>query len=81
MKVTGVNEDTVEFVFRGLGPVGRLVEKFVEVNFKGEFETIVDLQGEVRVVSLRKNDAHLNHGVPLHVVLVALQLQMQHWRE
>ena len=41
--VTGVNEDTVKFVLPGFGPVSRLVEEFVEVNFKWVFEAIADL--------------------------------------
>jgi len=38
-------EYTVKLVLRGFGPVGGLVEEFVKVNFEGEFEAIVDLQG------------------------------------
>jgi hypothetical protein len=41
--VTGVNEDTVEFVLPGFGPVSRLVEEFVKVDFEWVFEAIVDL--------------------------------------
>jgi hypothetical protein len=51
MKVTGVNEDTVELVFTGLGPVSRHVEEFVKVDFEGEFETIVDLWGVIGTCS------------------------------
>jgi hypothetical protein len=40
---TGVNEDTMEFVLPGFGPVGRLVEEFVKVDFEWVFEAIVDL--------------------------------------
>jgi hypothetical protein len=45
MEVTGVYEDTVKLVLPGFGPVSRLVEEFVKVDFEGEFEAIVDLQG------------------------------------
>jgi hypothetical protein len=47
VEVAGVNEDTVEVVLAGLGPVSRFVEEFVEVDFEGEFEAIVDLWGGV----------------------------------
>lgn len=45
MEVAGVNEDTMKLVFPGFGPISRLVEEFIKVNFKGEFEAIVDLWG------------------------------------
>ena len=49
VEVTGVYEYTVKLVLRGFGPVGRLVEEFVEVDLEGEFEAIIDLRGEVRI--------------------------------
>ena len=50
MEVTGVYEDTVELVLPGFGPVSRLVEEFVKVNFERKFETIIDLWGGVRIM-------------------------------
>ena len=44
MEVTRVYEDTVKLVFPRFGPVSRLVKEFIEVDFKGEFEAIVDLR-------------------------------------
>ena len=51
MKVTGVNEDAVELVFPGLGPVSRLVKKFVKVDLKGKFEAVVDLWGGINDIT------------------------------
>ena len=45
VEVTGVHEHTVKLVLPGFGPVGRLVEEFVKVDFEGEFEAIIDLRG------------------------------------
>jgi len=75
-------EYTVKFVFRGFGPVGGFVEEFVKVNFEGEFEAIIDLRGRLepdQQLFEGISRANLDHGVALHVVLVALQLQVQHW--
>ena len=84
VEVPGVYEDTVKPVLPGFGSVSCLVEEFVKVNFEGEFEAIIDL----RVVSKPYQwfvdgvgGTYLDHGVALHVVLVALQLQVQDWRK
>ena len=42
---TVVNEDTVELVLPGFGPVSRFIKEFVKVNFRWVFEAIVDLEG------------------------------------
>ena len=43
LTATGVNEDPMEFVLPGFGPVSRFIEEFVKVNFKWVFEAIVNL--------------------------------------
>ena len=40
----------MKFVFPWFGPVRCLVEEFVKINFEGEFKTIIDLRGRVRIV-------------------------------
>jgi len=75
VEVTGVYKYTVKLVLRGFGPVSVLVEEFVKVNLEGEFEAIIDLRGGLEPYhQLLKDvgDANLDHGVALHVVLVAL---------
>ena len=84
VEVTGVYKYTVKLVLRGFGPVSGLVEEFVKVNFEGKFEAIVDLRGRLgpnQKPFENAGHANLDHGVALHVVLVALQLQVQHWRK
>jgi len=49
---TGVYEYTVKLVFPGFGPVGRLIEELVKVNFKGKLKAIVDLRGGIKVVPI-----------------------------
>ena len=75
MEVTGVYEYTVKLVLRGFGPVRGLVEEFVKVDFEGEFEAIVDLGGGLepsQQLFEGVGRTNLDHGVALHVVLVAL---------
>ena len=43
VEVTRMYEYTVKFVLPGFGPVGRLVEEFIEVDFEGELKAIIDL--------------------------------------
>lgn len=45
VEVAGVYEYTVKFVLPGFGPVNRLVDEFVKIDFKGEFEAVIDLPG------------------------------------
>ena len=52
--VAGVYEYTVKLVFPGFGPVSRLIEEFVKVNFEGKFEAIVDLRARVKIIPLTR---------------------------
>ena len=55
MKVTGVDEDAVEFVLPRFRPISRLVKEFIKVNFEREFKSIVDLCGGVRMTSMPRH--------------------------
>lgn len=84
MEITGMYKYAVKPVLPRFGPVSRLVEEVAKVDFEGEFEATIDLRGELgsnRYLFRDAGGAHLDHGVTLRVVLLALQRQVQHWWE
>jgi len=79
VEVAGVYEYALKLVLPRFGPISRLVEEFVKVDFEGEFEAIIDLRGGLKSCRQLVRDvsnAYLNHGVEFFVVLPALQLQV-----
>jgi len=50
--VTRMYEYTVKFVLPVFGPVGRLVEEFIEVDFGGELKAIIDLRRRIRIIPM-----------------------------
>ena len=54
-----------------------IIEEFSEINFEGEFMSIVDLvESDERQLVNKWSESYLDHGIALNIILKTLQLEM-----